>query len=165
MVVAAVRGMAGVGKTALAVEWAPEDRGQIPRRPALREPQGLRPGRYAGHAEDEVTSWFLSPPLACPPREIPVSASARAGLYRSVLAERRVLIVLDNARNDAQVRPLLAGGPGCLVVVTSRCALTGLVASAGSPGVQLSPLDADEGMGRCSPPGSAGNASRRSRSR
>ena len=79
-----------------------------------------------------------------PAAQIPVSASARVGLYRSVLAERRVLIVLDNARNDAQVRPLLAGGPGCLVVVTSRSALTSLVASDGARPVQLSPLDADE---------------------
>ena len=142
VVITAIGGMAGVGKTALAVEWARKIAGRFPDGQLYVNLRGYDPDATPV-MPDEVTSWFLSA-LGVPAAQIPVSASARVGLYRSVLAERRVLIVLDNARNDAQVRPLLAGGPGCLVVVTSRSALTGLVASDGARPVQLSPLDADE---------------------
>lgn len=67
------------------------------------------------------------------------------GLYRSVLSGRRVLIVLDNVRNAAQVRPLLPGSPGCLVIVTNRSALAGLVAEGAHP-LRLGPLAAEESL-------------------
>lgn len=142
VVIAAIGGMAGAGKTALAVQWARQIAGRFPDGQLYVNLRGYDPDATPV-LPDEVTSWFLAA-LGVPAAQIPVSAPARAGLYRSVLAERRVLIVLDNARNDAQVRPLLAGGPGCLVVVTSRSALTGLVAADGARPVQLGPLDAGE---------------------
>jgi DNA-binding SARP family transcriptional activator/tetratricopeptide (TPR) repeat protein len=144
VVVAAVGGMAGVGKTALAVHWA--------RTAADRFPDGQLYVDLRGYDPDStpvtstvVTAWFLAA-LGVPPPAIPADAQARAGLYRSVLADRRVLIVLDNARDAAQVRPLLAGGPGCLVVVTSRSSLAGLAATDGARLVRLGVLDEQEAM-------------------
>ena len=144
VVVAAVGGMAGAGKTALAVHWA--------RKVADRFPDGQLYVDLRGYDPDStpvtskvVTAWFLAA-LGVPPPAIPAKAQARAGLYRSVLAGRRVLIVLDNARDAAQVRPLLAGGPGCLVVVTSRSSLAGLAATDGARLVRLGVLDEQEAM-------------------
>src|SRR5260370_1235517 len=94
---------------------------------------------------EEVTGWFLAA-LGVPAAQIPADAQARSGLYRSVLAGRRVLIVLDNARDAAQVRPLLPGSPGCLVVVTSPSALAGLAAAEGARPLQLGPLRTEEGV-------------------
>jgi tetratricopeptide (TPR) repeat protein len=68
-----------------------------------------------------------------PTNRIPTAFEAQVGLFRSLLADRRVLVVLDNARDTDQVRPLLAGSPGCLVLVTSRILLTGLVAGGAHP--------------------------------
>jgi len=66
------------------------------------------------------------------PERIPASAQAQAGLFRSLLASRRMLIVLDNARDDAQVRPLLPASLGCMTLVTSRSQLAGLAATDGA---------------------------------
>ena len=144
VVISAVAGMAGVGKTALAVHWA--------RNVAARFPDGqlyvnLRGYDAEGAAvnPEEVTGWFLTA-LGVPASQIPADAPARCGLYRSVLAGQRVLIVLDNARDAAQVRPLLPGSGGCLVVVTSRSALTGLAAAEGARPLRLGPLAEEEGV-------------------
>ena len=144
VVISAVAGMAGVGKTALAVHWA--------RRVAHRFPDGqlyvnLRGYDAEGAAvtPEEVTGWFLAA-LGVPASQIPADAPARCGLYRSVLAGRRVLIVLDNARDAAQVRPLLPGAGGCLVVVTSRSTLAGLAAAEGARPLRLSPLAEEEAV-------------------
>ena len=144
VVISAVAGMAGVGKTALAVHWA--------RKVANRFPDGqlyvnLRGYDTEGAAvtAEEVTGWFLLA-LGVPAGQVPADAQARSGLYRSVLAGRRVLIVLDNARDAAQVRPLLPGSAGCLVVVTSRSALAGLAAAEGARPLRLGPLGAEEGV-------------------
>jgi tetratricopeptide (TPR) repeat protein/transcriptional regulator with XRE-family HTH domain len=144
VVISAVAGMAGVGKTALAVQWA--------RRVAGRFPDGQLYVNLRGYDTDgaaitpeEVTGWFLAA-LGVPAAQIPAEAQARCGLYRSVLAGRQVLIVLDNARDAAQVRPLLPGSPGCLVVVTSRSSLAGLAAAEGAQPLRLAPLSAEEAV-------------------
>ena len=82
--------------------------------------------------------------LGVPEHRIPTSADAQADLYRSLLAERRVLIVLDNARDPDQVRPLLTGAPGCLTIVTSRDPLTGLIAVDGAHPLMLDLVTVDE---------------------
>ena len=92
----------------------------------------------------EVAGWFLVA-LGIPAAQVPAAAQERVGLYRSVLAGRRVLIVLDNAREAAQVRPLLPGSPGSLVIVTSRSPLAGLVAEGARP-LRLAPLTPEESV-------------------
>ena len=144
VVISAVAGMAGVGKTALAVHWARKVAGRFPDGQLYVNLRGYDAEGAAVTAE-EVTGWFLVA-LGVPAAQIPADAQARAGLYRSVLAGRRVLIVLDNARDPAQVRPLLPGGGGCLVVVTSRSALAGLAAAEGAHPLRLGPLGAEEGV-------------------
>jgi DNA-binding SARP family transcriptional activator len=141
LVISAVAGMAGVGKTALAVHWA--------HRVAARFPDGQLYVNLRGYDEgaavtpEEATAWFLAA-LGVPAARIPAGPAERAGLYRSVLAGRRALIVLDNARDAAQVRPLLPGSAGCLVVVTSRSGLAGLAAAEGARALRLGPLDDEQ---------------------
>ena len=144
VVISAVAGMAGVGKTALAVHWARKVAGRFPDGQLYVNLRGYDTEGAAVTAE-EVTGWFLIA-LGVPAGQIPADAQARCGLYRSVLAGRRVLVVLDNARDAAQVRPLLPGSAGCLVVVTSRSALAGLAAAEGARPLRLGPLGAEEGV-------------------
>ncbi|MFF8536686.1 BTAD domain-containing putative transcriptional regulator [Streptomyces sp. SAS_267] len=141
-VIGLVNGMAGAGKTTLAVHWA--------HRVAHRFPDGslyvnLRGYDQGGSVMDpsEALETFLVA-LGVAPQAVPEGLDAQAALYRSVLARRRVLIVLDNARDSGQVRPLLPGTPGCLVIVTSRSRLTGLVAGHGAHPLTLGPLTTDE---------------------
>jgi tetratricopeptide (TPR) repeat protein len=141
VVISAVAGMAGVGKTALAVHWAHRVAGRFPGGQLYVNLRGYDPG--APVTPEEAAGWFLAA-LGVPAAQIPAAAAERFGLYRSVLAGRRVLIVLDNAADAAQVRPLLPGSPGCLVVVTSRSALAGLAAGEGARLLRLGPLDDEQ---------------------
>ena len=144
VVISAVAGMAGAGKTALAVHWARNVAGRFPDGQLYVNLRGYDAEGAAVNPE-EVSGWFLTA-LGVPASQIPADAPARCGLYRSVLAGRRVLIVLDNARDAAQVRPLLPGSGGCLVVVTSRSALAGLAAAEGARPLRLGPLAEEEGV-------------------
>jgi DNA-binding SARP family transcriptional activator len=130
VVISAIGGMAGVGKTALAVYWAHQAAGRFPGGQLYVNLRGFAPAASpAGHAE--VIRGFLHA-LGVPAERIPPDLAAQTGLYRSLLADRKILIVLDNARDEEQVRPLLPPGPGCLTVVTSRNQLIGLAAAEGA---------------------------------
>src|SRR2546423_2773711 len=115
--------MPGVGKTALALHWAHAVRPEFPDGQLWADLHGYGPLRPAEPAR--VLEQFLRA-LGVPGAEIPADADARSAMFRSRLAGRRVLVVLDDAASAEQVRPLLPGRPGCLVVVTSRGRLAGL---------------------------------------
>ena len=141
-VVVVLSGTAGVGKTALAVHWAHRVRAQFPDGQLHANLHGFDPGRSAASPAD-VAQAFLDA-LGVPPHHVPTGQQALTGLYRSLLAGRRVLIVLDNARDAEQVRPLLPGSPGCLVMVTSRNRLTSLVAADGAVPLTVDLLSTEE---------------------
>ncbi len=142
VVISALSGTAGVGKTALAVHWVHRVAGRFPDGQLYVNLRGYDPGAAAPDPGD-VLRGFLEA-LGVPPARIPADPEGRAGLYRSVLAGRRVLVLLDNASDAEQVRPLLPGAPGCLVVVTSRQPLTPLVATEGAHPLALDLLTRDE---------------------
>ena len=143
-----ITGTAGVGKTALAVHWAHRVRDRFPGGQLyvnLGGYQSTPPLRPL-----EALTGFLRA-LDVPTDQIPIDADEVAGLYRSLLADRRMLVLLDNARSPDQVRPLLPGGPGCRVVVTGRDRLSGLVARDGADLLDLdvlSPAEAHLLLGR-----------------
>src|SRR5690242_15494694 len=122
--VAVISGTPGVGKTALAVHWAHRIAHRFPGGQLHADLRGYGPTGTAVSPSEALHGFLLA--LGVPPERIPADQDARTALYRTRLAGRRVLIVLDNARDPAQVRPLLPGTPGCLAVVTSRQQLTSL---------------------------------------
>src|SRR6201996_8535466 len=121
----AISGTAGVGKTALANRFARQVASRFPDGQLYVNLRGFDPSGSALSAESALR--FFLDALGVQPQRMPVDADGRAALFRSLLNGKRVLIVLDNARDPDQVRPLLPGSPGSLVVVTSRSQLTGLV--------------------------------------
>ncbi|MEU7855868.1 BTAD domain-containing putative transcriptional regulator [Nonomuraea sp. NPDC049141] len=136
--VSVIAGIAGVGKTALTMRWAHRVRHRFGDGQLYVNLRGFDPGGSCVGAA-EALAGFLDA-LGVPPDRVPADPDRQAGLYRSLLADRRMLVVLDNARDAEQVRPLLPGAPGCLVVVTSRNQLSGLVASEGAHPLRLDPL-------------------------
>jgi transcriptional regulator with XRE-family HTH domain len=126
----AIVGTAGVGKTALAVHWAHQVADRFPDGQLYVDLRGFDPSGDP-LAPGEVMAGFLHA-LTRPSARVRPAVYASAGLYRSLLAGLRVLIVLDNARDPEQVRRLLPGNPACAVVVTSRNQLTGLVVAEGA---------------------------------
>jgi len=145
VVIAAIGGTAGIGKTALAVHWAHQIAERFPDGQLYINLRGFDPSGTPVTPADAIRRFLDA--LHTPAHQIPSTAEAQQDLYRSLLASRRTLIVLDNARDAEQVQPLLPGGPGCLVLVTSRHQLTGLIAAEGAHPVTLdllSPAEAGE---------------------
>src|SRR5215472_6158356 len=143
VVISAVSGTAGVGKTALAVRWA--------HRAAAHFPDGQLYVNLRGYDPDqpvsagEALAGFLRA-LGVAGQDIPPGEAERAARYRSLVAGRRLLVVLDNAATVEQVRPLLPGSPSAMVVVTSRDSLAGLVARDGARRLDLGLLPAADAV-------------------
>jgi DNA-binding SARP family transcriptional activator/Tfp pilus assembly protein PilF len=135
VVISAIDGTAGIGKTVLAVHWAHLVRDRFPDGQLYVNLHGFHRDK-AATSPAEALRGFLDA-LGVPAHRVPADPQAQVGLYRSLLADRRVLVVLDNARDADQVRPLLPGSPGCLVLVTSRNQLPGLVAAEGAHPITL----------------------------
>jgi DNA-binding SARP family transcriptional activator/tetratricopeptide (TPR) repeat protein len=134
MVVSAIGGTAGVGKTALALHWAHQMTDRFPDGQLYVNLRGYDPGQPMP-ATDALAGFLRA--LGVPGPDIPAEEDERAARYRSLLAGKRVLVVLDNAGDVEQVRPLLPGSPGCAVMVTSRDALAGLIARDGAARLDL----------------------------
>jgi DNA-binding SARP family transcriptional activator/tetratricopeptide (TPR) repeat protein len=144
VVITAIAGTAGVGKTALALHWAHRVRDRFPDGQLYVNLRGYAPTPPMGATE--VLAGFLEA-LGVPADRIPPNVERAAALYRSLLADRRVLVLLDNARSAEQVRPLLPGSAGCVVLVTSRDRLGGLIAHEGAQRLVLGVLAPDEARG------------------
>ena len=136
-----VGGTAGVGKTALAAVWAHRHAAGFPGGQLYVNLRGFGPADPLRPAE--ALRIFLDA-LAVPAAQIPATLDGRQSLYRSRLAGTKTLIVLDNAGGPDQVRPLLPGSPGCLVIVTSRNELAGLIAADGAQAIVLDVLTSEE---------------------
>jgi DNA-binding SARP family transcriptional activator/DNA-binding XRE family transcriptional regulator len=130
VVIAALTGMAGIGKTTLAVHWAHRVADQFPDGQLFVDLRGVGPGDIPTTPSQAVCGFLTA--LGVPATRIPPDAAGQTALFRSLMVCQRMLIVLDNAQCADQVRPLLPGSPGCLVLVTSRNHLTGLAAAEGA---------------------------------
>jgi tetratricopeptide (TPR) repeat protein/transcriptional regulator with XRE-family HTH domain len=136
-------GTAGVGKTALALRWGHRVAGRFPAGSLYVDLLGFSPGEPRTPAD--VLAGFLRS-LGTPEAQIPEDPDERASRLRTRLSGRRMLIVLDNALDAEQVRPLLPGDAGCVVVVTSRSELAGLRVHHGVRALTVSPLSEDESV-------------------
>jgi tetratricopeptide (TPR) repeat protein len=143
VVISAIAGAAGVGKTALALHWAHQAAEHYPDGQLYVNLRGYDPDRPVPAAS--ALAWFLRA-LGVAAPDIPPEPDERASLYRSVLAGRRMLVVLDNAGSPDQVRLLLPGTVTCGVLVTSRDSLAGLVARDGAARLDLDLLPMDDAV-------------------
>jgi DNA-binding SARP family transcriptional activator len=141
VLITAIGGTAGVGKTALAVHWARRVAAEFPDGQLYVNLRGFGPADPLPPAE--ALRAFLDA-LGVPAARIPATLDGRQALYRGLLDGRRMLIVLDNARDPAQVRPLVPATPTTMVLITSRSELAGLVASDGARSLTLDVLSGTE---------------------
>ncbi|WP_158634387.1 tetratricopeptide repeat protein [Amycolatopsis sp. WAC 01375] len=143
-VISVVAGTAGVGKTALAVRWGHRTRERFPDGQLYVDLRGY--GSDQPVSPEDALGGFLRA-LDLDGAAIPQDLAERAARFRTLVARRRMLIVLDNARTVEQLRPLLPGSPSCFVVVTSRDALAGLVAREGARRLDLDRLSSEDARG------------------
>ncbi len=141
--VAVIVGAAGVGKTALATHWAHQQRNRYPDGQLYVNLRGHGPGTPV--RPEQALGGFLRA-LAVPAEQVPLDLDEAAALYRTLLADRRTLVLLDNAVGVDQVRPLLPAGPGCMALITSRDRLAGLAVRDGARLMRLDTLDAGESL-------------------
>jgi tetratricopeptide (TPR) repeat protein/transcriptional regulator with XRE-family HTH domain len=144
VVISAIGGTAGVGKTTLALHWAHQVAGRFADGQLYVNLRGFDPAGTPVNAAEAIRGFLDA--LGVSPARIPPGPEAQAGLYRSLLADRRMLILLDNAANEQQVRPLLPASAGSLVLVTSRNQLAGLAAAHGARLINLDVLSHDEAV-------------------
>jgi tetratricopeptide (TPR) repeat protein/transcriptional regulator with XRE-family HTH domain len=142
MVISAIAGTAGVGKTALALHWAHRVADRFPDGQLYVNLRGYDPSGAPVEPGTAIRGFLEA--LEVPPPRIPAEPGAQSAMFRSLVADKRLLVVLDNARDAEQVRPLLPGGPRCVTVVTSRDKLTGLVATEGAQPFVLDQLSTVE---------------------
>ncbi|HEX2132546.1 MAG TPA: BTAD domain-containing putative transcriptional regulator [Actinophytocola sp.] len=142
VVISAVAGTAGVGKTALAVRWAHRVRDRFPDGQVYVDLRGYGPDEPMSPA-DALAGFLRS--LGLDGAAIPEDLAERAARFRTLADRRRMLVLLDNARTVEQVRPLLPGGSSCFTLVTSRDALTGLVVRHGAHRIGLNRLSSADG--------------------
>ncbi|GAA3624558.1 tetratricopeptide repeat protein [Lentzea roselyniae] len=138
---AVVCGIPGVGKTALAVQWAHQVASRFPDGQLYLDLRGYSSGPPV--TPDQALALAIRA-FGVPGEEIPLQQDAMVGVYRSITSDKRVLVMVDNAPSAAHVRPLVPGGPGCLTVVTSRDRLAGLVARDGAHRLELGVLTPEE---------------------
>jgi DNA-binding SARP family transcriptional activator len=136
VMISAISGTAGVGKSTLAVYWGHQVADEFPDGQLYVNLRGFGPSGPPVTSAEAIKGFLAA--YQVPSAAVPPGLDTLAGLYRSMLAGTRTLIVLDNARDVDQVRPLLPASPGCLVLVTSRNQLAGLV---GNEGARLLTLD------------------------
>jgi len=149
VVISAIGGMAGIGKTTLAVHWAHQVAHRFPDGQLYLNLRGFDPGGHVMNPGEALHA--LLGALGVAEQDIPAAIDRRSAMFRSLTADRRLLILLDNARDANQVRPLLPGGGGCLVIVTCRSELPGLVATEGAHPMTLdlfSPAEARDFLRR-----------------
>jgi DNA-binding SARP family transcriptional activator len=143
MMIAAIAGIPGVGKTAFAVHFAHQVRGRFPDGQLFVNLRGYDDEQQLT-AADALAAFLRA--LGVPGAEIPPDLEERAARYRTLLDGQRMLVLLDNASSAEQVGPLLPGSPSCLVLVTSRDSLPGLVARHGAHRIDIGLLAVDESV-------------------
>jgi DNA-binding SARP family transcriptional activator/tetratricopeptide (TPR) repeat protein len=137
-----VTGTAGVGKTTLAIRFARQAGPRFPDGQLYVNLRGFDPQSAPVSPSVALQGFFDA--LGVPPRHVPATLEAQTALLRTLLDGKRMLLLLDNAHDACQVRPLLPGSAGCMVVVTSRSQLTGLVVAEGARPLPLAVLDPAE---------------------
>ncbi|UYM04513.1 AfsR/SARP family transcriptional regulator [Solicola gregarius] len=138
----ALHGPGGVGKTALAVQWASRNHGHFPDGQLFVDLRGYGPGEPVDPL-DALDALLRG--MGVPGNRIPADTESRSALLRTELSNRQALLLLDNAREASQVRPLLAGG-STTTLVTSRSQLRGLVSRDGAQRIAVDPMPTDDAV-------------------